>query len=106
MSPVQDRKLQQRACMCRRVFTRSVRHYMAELFSQGATRGSLTGDTSDAWSGTMLTVSAHLHISTLRFDSAILLPFGNSRNRRTNVPALSTTYLVPVGNRFGRRAVT
>jgi hypothetical protein len=45
---------------------------MGELFSQGATRGSLTGDTSGAWSGTMLTVSAHLHISALRFDSAIL----------------------------------
>jgi hypothetical protein len=43
-----------------------------QTFSQGATRGSLTGDTSGAWSGTMLTVSAHLHISALRFDSAIL----------------------------------
>ena len=59
------------ACMSRRPSLGQCGN-IGKLFSQGATRGPLTGDASGAWSGTMLTVSAHLHISALRFDSAIL----------------------------------
>ena len=41
----------------------------------------------------------------LRVDNGILRPLGNSTKRRTNWPALSTTYLVPPGRRFGMRYV-
>src|SRR5262249_1538318 len=33
------------------------------------------------------------------------LPLGSSTNRRTREPALSTTYLVPIGKCFGRRVL-
>jgi len=52
-------------------------------------------------SGTMLTRSPH---DTAFLDGRfIFLPFGNSTNRRTTGPSLSTTYLVPSGKRLGSR---
>jgi len=36
-----------------------------------------------------------------RFLSGILAPLGNSTNRRTNSPQISTTYFVPTGKRRG-----
>jgi hypothetical protein len=59
--------------------------------------------TSAACSGTRLTRSTQTHGCAFLVGKGILRPLGNSTNRRTNCPALSTTYLVPSGNRFGRR---
>src|ERR1700741_1574194 len=64
-----------------------------------------TSTSSPTWPGRMLTLSTYLHTKALRIGSEILLPFGNSRKRRTRDPALSTIYLVPTGRRFGRRVV-
>ena len=65
-----------------------------------------TSTSSLTWPGTMLTLSMYLHTNALRVGSENLLPFGNSMKRRTRDPALSTTYLVPTGRRFGRRELT
>lgn len=60
---------------------------------------------SAACSGTMLIRSAQAHDCAFRVGNGILRPLGNSTKRRTNCPALSTTYLVPSGRFFGRRYV-
>jgi len=42
------------------------------------------------------------NIGAFRFRNGILAPLGNSTNRLTNSPQLSTTYFVPTGKRRGR----
>ena len=40
-------------------------------------------------------------LAAFRFRNGILAPLGNSTNRRTNSPQLSTIYFVPAGKRRG-----
>ena len=51
----------------------------------------------------MLTRSPQPQDMAFLDGSIIFLPFGNTTNRRTSGPSLSTTYLVPSGKRLGSR---